>query len=310
MANERRKLEELNLLDNFLFGTMVTHPDYGEPFARYLLKLVLNREVGKLKVVPQSVYYASDTELHGAILDAYLEEGDEGSDATVYDVEPENDSHAEAVKALPRRMRFYRAKMDGRGLKAGEDYGKLQNLVMIMITPFDPFGLGRMRYTVRNACLEEPKMPFDDGVMMVFLNSKGRQEDMPEKLTQFLKYAENSTWENAVTEDLRKLHEMVGMVKHDEEVEIRYMKFWEEKERIRREALEEGREEGRAVGETVSLLRIIQRKVSRGKTLAEIADELEDSEETIRPLYETVQKYGVDCAVEDIYEKMTGCGEA
>ncbi|MBR4607794.1 MAG: hypothetical protein IKO41_16420 [Lachnospiraceae bacterium] len=70
MANERRKLEELNLLDNFLFGTMVTHPDYGEPFARYLLKLVLNREVGKLKVVPQSVYYASDTELHGAILDA------------------------------------------------------------------------------------------------------------------------------------------------------------------------------------------------------------------------------------------------
>ena len=103
---------------------------------------------------------------------------------------------------------------------------------------------------------------------------------------------------------------MVGMVKHDEEVEIRYMKFWEEKERIRREALEEGREEGRAVGETVSLLRIIQRKVSRGKTLAEIADELEDSEEAIRPLYETVQKYGVDCAVEDIYEKMTGCGEA
>ncbi|MBR4607793.1 MAG: hypothetical protein IKO41_16415 [Lachnospiraceae bacterium] len=181
---------------------------------------------------------------------------------------------------------------------------------MIMITPFDPFGLGRMRYTVRNACLEEPKMPFDDGVMMVFLNSKGRQEDMPEKLTQFLKYVENSTWENAVTEDLRKLHEMVGMVKHDEEVAIRYMKFWEEKERIRREALEEGREEGRAVGETVSLLRIIQRKVSRGKTLAEIADELEDSEEAIRPLYETVQKYGVDCAVDDIYEKMTECGEA
>ncbi len=142
MANERRKLEELNLLDNFLFGTMVTHPDYGEPFARYLLRLVLNREVGKLKVIPQSVYFASDTELHGAILDAYLVEGDEGSDAMVYDVEPENDSHSEAVKALPRRMRFYRAKMDGRGLKAGEDYGKLQNLVMIMITPFDPFGLG------------------------------------------------------------------------------------------------------------------------------------------------------------------------
>jgi hypothetical protein len=27
MAMERRKLEELNLVDNFLFGTMVTHPN-------------------------------------------------------------------------------------------------------------------------------------------------------------------------------------------------------------------------------------------------------------------------------------------
>ena len=84
-------------------------------------------------------------------------------------------------------------------------------------------------------------MPFDDGVTMVFLNSKGRQEDVPNELTQFLRYVENSTWENAVTEDLKKLHKMVGLVKHDEEVEIRYMKFWEEREKIRREALEGGR---------------------------------------------------------------------
>ena len=139
-------------------------------------------------------------------------------------------------------------------------------------------------------------MPFDDGVTMIFLNSKGRQEGMPEELTQFLKYAENSTCENAVTEELRKLHEMVSFVKHDEEVAIRYMKFWEEKEKIRREALEEG--------ETVRLLRQIQRKISRGKSLTEIADDLEDSEEAIRPLYEAVQKYGADCTAEDIYEKM------
>ncbi len=42
MASERRRLEELNLLDNFLFGTMVTHPDYGEAFSRHLLRLILN----------------------------------------------------------------------------------------------------------------------------------------------------------------------------------------------------------------------------------------------------------------------------
>jgi len=248
MASERRKLEELNLVDNFLFGSMVMHPDYGEPFAKYLLRLVLNREVRKLKVIPQNYYFASDTELHGAILDAYLEEEDGDGDATIYDVEPENDSHVDAVRALPRRMRFYRAKMDGRGLRAGENYGKLKNLVMIMITPFDPFGLERVRYTVRNVCLEVPEMPFDDGVTMVFLNTGGRREDEPEELMQFLRYFESSTWENAVTEELMQLHEMVGLVKHDEEVAIRYMKMWEEMEKIRREALEEGLAEGRTKG--------------------------------------------------------------
>jgi hypothetical protein len=57
----------------------------------------------------------------------------------------------------------------------------------------------------------------------------------------------SSTWENAVSEDLRKLHEMVERVKHDEEVAIRYMRLWEEEESIRRKALEEGIEKGIAL---------------------------------------------------------------
>ncbi len=243
MAKERRKLEELNLVDNFLFGTMVTHPDYGEPFSRYLLRLVLNREVGKLKIIPQYSFFGADTDFHGAILDAYLEEEEDG-ETTIYDVEPERNNHEDMVRALPKRMRFYRAKMDGRGLKAGEYYDKLKKLVMIVITPFDPFGLGRMRYTIRNACVEAPEMPYEDGVMMIFLNTKGMPDEDALELRQFLKYAENSTVENVASESLRQLHKMVDMVKHDEEVAIRYMRLWEEEESIRRKALEEGIEKG------------------------------------------------------------------
>ena len=240
MASERRRLEELNLLDNFLFGTMVTHPDYGEAFSRHLLRLILNREIGKLKVVSQSVYFGSDPDQHGAILDAYLEEEDGEGETAVYDVEAEKDDHEKAVKAIPKRMRFYRVKLDGRGLKAGEEYGKLRKLIMIMITPFDPFGLGRMRYTVRNACLEVPEMPYDDGATMIFLNTKGNPDDESEELCQFLRYAECSTPKNAITDELWNLHQMVDSVKHDEEVSVRYMRLWESEESIRRKALEEG----------------------------------------------------------------------
>lgn len=259
MAEERKKLEDLNLLDNFLFGSVVTYPEYGEQFSRYLLKVVLNKNIRKLRVMPQSVFYGSDTSLHGATLDVYLEEQCEkdAEDATVYDVEPERDNHEKAIKAIPRRMRFYRAKLDGRGLKAGEDYGKLKDLVMIMITPFDPFGAGRMIYTVRNTCVESPDVAYDDGTIMIFLYTRGNPEGVTEELQQFLKYVEHSRLENAVSDDLRRLHEMVERVKRDEEVSIRFMRMWEEEERIRRRAMEEGLEEGRAEGRADAIMELL-----------------------------------------------------
>ena len=87
---------------------------------------------------------------------------------------------------------------------------------------------------------------------MIFLNTKGKSENEPEELRQFLNYMVQSTWENAVSEDLKQLQEMVERVKHDEEVATEYMRLWEEEERIwaraREEGLEAGREEGRKEG--------------------------------------------------------------
>ena len=67
----KRKLEELNLLDDFLFGSMVTHPEVGETFVREILKTIFGKDFGKLTVVPQKVYYGIDTDKHGARLDVY-----------------------------------------------------------------------------------------------------------------------------------------------------------------------------------------------------------------------------------------------
>lgn len=53
----KRKLEELNLLDDFLFGTLISHPVYGERFANILIKSFLNREMNILKIVPQMNIY-------------------------------------------------------------------------------------------------------------------------------------------------------------------------------------------------------------------------------------------------------------
>lgn len=51
--------------------------------------------------------------------------------------------------------------------------------------------------------------------------------------------------ENAKTEDLQKLHEMVTAVKHDRKVGLTYMKSFEIEDRIRREGFDKGITKGK-----------------------------------------------------------------
>ena len=172
-----KKLEELNLLDNFLFEALAAHPEFGAAFGRKLVEIILKRSPEKVRVVAQRSYSGSNPKLHGARLDVYLEEEQTSVQDSIswsYDIEPEKDRTLQAVRSLPKRVRFYHAKIDAKGLKAGDSYHKLKNVAVIMIMPFDPFGLNRMVYTIRNTCIEEPDMPYDDGSFTMFLYTKGQ----------------------------------------------------------------------------------------------------------------------------------------
>lgn len=266
MKYERKKLEELNLLDNFLFGSMVTHPEFGEEFSRELLQVILQRKFQNLTVFPQKVYYGSDTNLHGARLDVYLEDENE---ASIYDIEPDKKDDQDLIAALPRRVRFYHAKMDGRSLKSGEKYTALKNVIIIMIMPYDPFGRGRMVYTVQNACVEDPSMPYEDGAKTVFLYTKGKIGIPSEELKQLLTYMEQSTEVNATNDMLKGMHRMVEVVKHDEEVSVEYMRKMEEEDMLmmmgREEGLERGRQEGLERGREEGLERGREEGLERGR---------------------------------------------
>ncbi|MDO4298466.1 MAG: Rpn family recombination-promoting nuclease/putative transposase, partial [Lachnospiraceae bacterium] len=241
---QRRKLEELNLLDDFLFGSMVTYPEIGEKFIREILRTIFKREFGKLTVVPQKIYYGSDTDRHGARLDVYLEEEMSGGAATVYDVEPDQNNDAEALAALPFRIRFYHAKIDAKSLKAGESYRLLKKVIVIMIMPYDPFGRDRMVYTIRNVCEEEPDMPYDDGARTLFLYTKGTKGNPAKELRELLHYMEDTTEVNAQNKSLQGIHEMVQIVRQDEEVSLEYMKIFEREEMLIRQGIKQGIEQG------------------------------------------------------------------
>ena len=212
---------------------MMTYPEMGEKFTRKILKLLFNKEFRNLKVIAQKSYGGLNTDLRGARLDVYVEsddsaEIDASEDVSIYDLEPDKNDKAKYIAAFPQRIRFYHAIIDSRSLKSGEDFGKLKRVYVIFICNYDPFDYDRVKYTIRNMCVEEPEMPYDDGAQTTVLYTKGTKgDDISEELRQFLNYMENTTQTNAVNDTLKDIQKMVDIVKRDGEVSLSYMKGFE-----------------------------------------------------------------------------------
>ena len=73
---------------------------------------------------------------------------------------------------------------------------------------------------------------------------------------------------------------------------------------IREESWEEGREEGREEGEMKTLLLQVNKKVSKGKTPEEIADELELDISTTELIYEVIETAPVGSTQEELLETL------
>ena len=52
----KRKLEDLNLVDNFLFGSTLTYPVLGEEFAKIILGIILKIDFENIRIIPQKVF--------------------------------------------------------------------------------------------------------------------------------------------------------------------------------------------------------------------------------------------------------------
>ena len=291
-----RPLEELNLMDNFLFQTIVTQGEDGEEFCRILLSTFLGKSIRNVRVVAQQSILGFDTDRHGIRMDAYVENipdeeelpGCDMADAKIipdiYDIEPNNDYEKDT---LPKRMRYYHGLIDTKHLNAGVDYEQLPRVSIIVILPYDPFGQKRMVYTIKNQCVEDPSVSYEDGARKIFLYTKGTEGNPSQSLRDMLKYMEDTRLENVTNEDIHRIHEFVEKAKHRKEVGINYMKMWEERRLIQREALAEGRAEGRAEERAkaeAEKLDIAKQLIASGMSIEQVATITKLSLEVIREL--------------------------
>lgn len=52
-----KRLEDMNLVDDFLAYSLTVHKTYGEEASRYMLECILQRKIRHLVIVPQKIWY-------------------------------------------------------------------------------------------------------------------------------------------------------------------------------------------------------------------------------------------------------------
>lgn len=69
------------------------------------------------------------------------------------------------------------------------------------------------------------------------------------------------------------------------------------------EGFEDGFENGAEKGELLNVIRMVIKKLQKGKSISQIADEVEESQETVEGIVRTIEVAGTD-DIEEIYKKL------
>ena len=240
-TNPPKKLQDLNLMDRFLFSELIENAEA----YKIILEIILEREINfKGEPVAEN---EKRKELLGKI--ARLDVCAIGDDDRVYnaEVQKENENN------MHKRMRYYGALMTSKLLPEGTiDYNKLSDLCMIVIAGFDMGGEGKYRYTVRRMYEGYPDKEVYDGEVILYLNTKGKDTaGVSNELIAMLEYFEETTDDKALSsgyERIIRLNEIVSSIKANDEIGVKYMNAYEERMRDMQEAKEQGEEIGRNEG--------------------------------------------------------------
>ena len=147
------------------------------------------------------------------------------------------------------------------------DFNALGDTYIIIIAPFDLFGEGRYQYTFEMRCKENPEISLEDGAVRIFLNTRGQnpQDVSPElvELLSFIEHTNQTPADGCDSPKVRELQRQVSQIKSSEEIGVKFMQAWEERELDKKEAREEGRLLGQEEGKFLLLKNQIQKSSKR-----------------------------------------------
>ncbi len=221
--------------------------------------------------------------------DVYFED----ESGVVYDIEMQ----ASKKYNLRRRSRYYQGMIDLNVLKRSSDYERLQDSYIIFICTFDEFGKGRHVYTFEDICLEDTTIRLEDGARKIFLCASGEMNDCSEKMREFLDYLAART---ITGEFSARIDDEVKRSRAQEEWRLDYMTLEEKYREKYKEGLEQGIERGIGFGEDRELIKLICRKLRKGKDYEQIAEELEEDETQIKAICDMAEEFAPEYKEEQV----------
>lgn len=260
----QKKWENLDLSNDFIFKNVLRNPD----ICKRVLSEIMGHEIEKIEFSAYEKTIDARLDSKGVRLDVYVKD----EKGIVYNVEMQSVDK----KNIKKRGRYYHSLIDLDLLEKGADYEKLNKSVVIFVCKYDVFGLGRYQYTFHSKC-EEENLDLEDESTTIFLNTKGTVGDISDELKIFLKAIDGIFTSDEFSAILEK---EVANIKNSQERRADYMLYELNIKDAEKRGLEIGIERGREE----LLTEKINKKLEKGKSIKQIAEELEESVETIEKM--------------------------
>ena len=251
------KWKSLTISSDFVFCKVMQDKE--------LLKELLERIFPQLSIIeievePQKTIDVGP-DIHGVRFDIFVTL----IDGTTVDIEMQ----VLDTGYLPKRIRYNGSMMDAQMLDKGILYSKLSDSYVIMICPFDLFGLGRHIYTFKYMCVEAPSLELGDGTTKIVLNASGTLDDIDHRLKVFLDYVAG---ESVDDEYIRRLDKAVRKAKLNKIWRREYMTLYMRDLEQQEIGEERGKEIGKEIGKEGEQKTRILYMLNNGKTPQEITD--------------------------------------
>lgn len=253
----RKTFEELQIKDDFMFGVIMRNQKFCKPF----LERVLGVKIARIAYPRTQETIDITADAKSVRLDVYVEDEKE----TVYNIEMQASAHGN----LPKRSRYYQGMIDLNILEKGADYRELKRSFVIFVCTFDPFEEGRHVYTFENRCAENPDLCLRDGTVKIFLNTKGKLDDVTPELKKLLDFIDGRDPGDDFT---RELDEAVKSARKNEKWRLDYMTLQMNYQEKYEEGIEQGINQGMEREKRQSALRMLKAGKLSTQEIAEYSE--------------------------------------